>query len=66
MAYTKIPKPKAVDYLEREQGSYLLLQGGGRIIIREAWKGIAKPTASYSKIGKPSATFNKVAKPSIP
>lgn len=66
MSYTKVPKPKAVDYLEREQGDYILLEGGGRIIIREAWHEIEKPTASFTKIGKPSVTFTKVAKPSIP
>lgn len=54
MAYTKIAKPKAVDYMTREQGDYLLLENGGRIILRRAWSRIAEPLASYSKIIKPA------------
>ena len=54
MVYIKIPKPASKDYLEKQDGDYLLLQNGGRIILRGIWSRIAKPLASYTKIAKPS------------
>lgn len=54
MAYTKIAKPKGTDYLEKEDGDYLLLESGGRIVLRRIWSKITKPTASYTKIAKPA------------
>lgn len=44
MAYTKEAKPKITDYLKREQNDYILLENGGKIIIRTAWEIEAKPS----------------------
>lgn len=54
MSYTITPKPAAVDYLKRQQGDYLLLEGGGRIIIRRASTRVTKPTGVWTPVAKPA------------
>jgi len=54
MAYTKEPKPKMVEYLKRQQNDYILLQNGGKIILRRLWSELAKPIAVYTKEAKPA------------
>lgn len=66
MSYTKEAKPKIADYLKREQNDYILLENGGKIIIRRAWTAEAKPTAPATGEAKPTATWSKEAKPAIP
>lgn len=66
MSYTKTPKPKIADYLEREEGSYLLLEHGGRIVLRRAYTEVEKPSGSYMQVAKPTGSWSKEVKPSIP
>lgn len=44
MAFIIVPKPKLIDFLKRQQGDYLLLENGGKIVITYGWKKVAKPS----------------------
>ena len=66
MAYIKTAKPKMQDFMLREQGDYLLLESGGRIVIRNKWNRIAESTASWSKVVESTASWSKVDKSAIP
>ena len=54
MAYTISAKPKMQDFMLRQQGDFLLLQCGGRIMIRDKWKKVVEQTASWTKVAKPA------------
>lgn len=54
MAYTKIPKPSMNSFLQTQEGGYLLLESGGRIILNRGFSKLPKLTAVYTKIAKPA------------
>jgi hypothetical protein len=64
-AFTKEPKPTTTfakesdqDFLLKEDAFYLLLESGGKIVLR---RGFVVP--EFSKEAKPTTTFTKESKP---
>lgn len=43
MSYTIVARPRSRDFMKRQQGDFLLLQTGGKIIIRNLWQRVPKP-----------------------
>lgn len=64
-AYTKESKPStsytkesSLDYLLKQDSFYLLLESGGKIVLRRGYV-----AAAFTKESKPSTSFTKESKP---
>lgn len=55
---TSYTKESSLDYMLKEDTFFLLLENGGRIVLR---RGFVQPT--YTKETKPSTSFTKESKP---